>query len=228
MNGDRTNWIIDAYLVQRHNGEHHDHAANGANDSGQQRRRGQWLGSNRNQACQRAVKRHGQVGLAEHQSCGHHRCHHTTGCRHIGVNENQRSSIGFTDIGYLQLRTTVETKPAQPKDERTQCCQWHVTARDRGNRPIFVVFALTRTEQDNTGQRRCRTTQMHHTRTRKILKTSRIKKTAAPLPVTLHWVDETRHHNGKAQKGPQFHPLGNGTRHDRHRGCNKHNLEEEV
>ena len=57
--------------------------------------------------------------------------------------------------------------------------------------------AFARAKQQDPGKGRCRAAHVHHTGTCKIEEPSGIKRATTPLPETLHWIDETRHHHRK-------------------------------
>ena len=69
---------------------------------------------------------------------------------------------------------------------------------------------------------------MHHPRACKIGITCLIQETSTPFPVALDGIDESGEDDGKKEKGNQFHPLGNRTGNNRHRGCDKNHLEEKI
>ena len=53
-------------------------------------------------------------------------------------------------------------------------------------------------------------------------------RVATPSPTAFHRVDESRHDDGKGQKGEQLHALCHRARHNGHGRGDKHNLEEEI
>ena len=99
---------------------------------------------------------------------------------------------------------------------------------------ITCVLALSCTQQQNPRQCRRGACKMNNTGASKITETkvTEVEHSkyiiAAPGPGAFHRVDKTGHENGKNQECPQLHALSNCTRNNRHRGCDKHDLEEEV
>ena len=96
------------------------------------------------------------------------------------------------------------------------------------DRTVLAILALTGAQYQHTRQRCCCTGHVDDTRARIVRVANAIQPAAAPGPVARHRVDEGGHDHREGQEGPQLHTLGHGTRHDRHRRCDEHDLEEEV
>ncbi len=190
--------------------------------------RSQRLGSDGNQASQCTVQCHGQVSLAEQDAGNNQTGDQTTSSSSVGVDEDLGNSVGIGDVGYNQLRTTVEAEPAQPQDEHTQSGQRQVGARDGVDLTVGAVLALTSAQQQHTGQSSGSTGHVNHTGTGEVEEASFVQEATAPLPEALDRVDEASHDHGEDQEREQLHALGNRTGNDGHGSRNEYDLEEEV
>src|SRR5690606_38520509 len=112
--------------------------------------------------------------------------------------------------------------------------QRQVGTRDSVDAAILAVLAFTCTKQDYASECRRSTGHVYDTGASKVAEAKVTQgvhaehRVAAPGPAAFHRVDETGHDHCEGKERPQFHALGDRTGHDRHRGSNKHDLEEEV
>ncbi len=229
MYRNRAHRVIDPEpAVHECNRRNDDQATNEADDRREQRGGRQRLRGDRDQAGQRAVQRHREIGLAEPQSGENERGDKTTGSRHVRVDEDQCDGVRLADVGHLQLRTAVEAEPSEPQDQCAERRERQVGSRNRVHLSPRTVFAFTRAENQHAGQRRRCTAHVHHARTREVQETQFVEESATPLPEALHGVNEARQHHREREECPELHPLGDGAGHDRHCGRDEHDLEEKV
>src|SRR5690606_12646947 len=90
--------VVDAQLVQSHDAQYHQQAAQCAPDSGGQCARGGGLGSDHYQAGDGAVQQHGQIGFTEHEAGSQQGADRATGSRCVGVQEHHGDRVGTGDI----------------------------------------------------------------------------------------------------------------------------------
>ena len=229
VNRDRTDRIVDLQLVEHDDRPDDEQAADRANQRRDDRRRRQRISRDRDQPGERAVECHRQVSLAEPEARQQQRGDEAAGGRHVRVDEHERHGVRFADVRDHQFRTAVEAEPAEPQDQRAERGERQVAARDGVDLAVRTVLALARSEHEYARERSRGTAEMHRARSREVevAEASRQEATA-PVPEALDWVDEAGQHDGKCEERPELHALGDGTRHDRHRGCDEHDLEEEV
>ena len=191
-------------------------------------RRRQRFSRDRNQAGQRTVERHREIGFAEPEPGQQQGEHRPPAAAMLVLTNTSATAVGFADIGDLQFGAAVKAEPAQPEDQGAERRERQVAARDGVDLALLAVLAFACAQQQHAGQGRGGAAHVHDTGTREIEKPSRVEKAAAPFPVTLHRVDEAGQDDGKGKERPELHALGHGARHDGHGGCDEHDLEEEV
>src|SRR5690554_1584753 len=234
VNGDGTNRVINAQLVQGDNAYDYQQTTKGTEDGRQQRSGGVRASGDGHQASECTVQKHGQVSLAKHQAGKDQGREATTGCCSIGVHEHDGYVVGRFCRGGRQNRATVEAEPAHPQDEGTQSGQGQVGTRNGTDLTVRAVFAFTSTQQEHASQSCSRTGHVNDTGAGKVTEAQVAQVIHAedigfaPGPGTFHRVDEAGHDNCEDQESPELHALGNRAGDDGHGGSHENHLEEEV
>ena len=228
MRRDRAHHVIDLQLVQDRHGNHHQHAADTADDDGHEMVGQVRARRDGDQAADRAVERHGQVDFLVDQLGQGHGDDNAGGGRQVGVGEDDGHPGRVGGAIQRQHGTAVETEPAEPQDEGSKRRQRQVRARERVDRAVLAVFAATRAQDDGADQGGPAADAMHDRGAGKIGEAHLGQPAATPGPGPLDWVDDAGQDDGEQQERPQFDPLGKRPGNDRGRGGDKHHLEEPV
>ena len=171
---------------------------------------------------------HCEIRFTEHDARDEQRSDEASTRRDVGVDEHLGDRIGFVDVAHLQLATAVEAEPTEPEDKHTERGERHVGTRHRLHLAVRTVLSFARPQEQDTRQGCCRTTHVHDTRACKVLETGRIQCATAPLPESLHGVNEAGHDHSKSQEHPKLHPFCHRTGNDGHGRRHEHDLEEVV
>ncbi len=173
--------IVDLQLVEHHDGADDQQATHCTDHRCGDRRRRQRFCRDGDQAGERAVQRHRQIGLAEPEARQQQREDEAAGSRHVGVDEHERDGVGFADIGNLQLRAAVEAEPAEPQDQRAERRQRQVAAGNGVDLTAGAVLAFACAQQQDAGQVPPLRRTVHDTRARKVEEASRHPASRRPI-----------------------------------------------
>ena len=140
VDGDSAHGVIDLRnVIEELDAQHHEDAGDEADDESTKGRNGVAACGDGHQTSQRAVERHGDVGLAvalpgkEHGHAGGHRS------GQVGVEADQTGHGHGSVGGQAQGRAAVEAEPAEPQDEHAQSAGGQVVAGDCAGLAVLVV-----------------------------------------------------------------------------------------
>ena len=219
--------------------EYENHTANQAYHDGSERRNEVAAGCNAHKTGEHAVEHERERGFAIFYPCGEHGCNTARCGSKVGGKKHVRHgrAVDFARSG--ELRTGVETEPAEPKDEHSESSDEQVMAGNGVALAVFVVLAETRTETESTYKREHTAYGVYYRRTGEVVersaecrhhKTSGIavaKPAAAPRPVAAHRINQHGYEQGVNAIHGELGALSHSTAHNRCTRCAEHSLEYE-
>ena len=229
VDGDSAHGVIDLRnIIEELDAQHHENAGDEADDESTKGRNGVAACGDGHQTSQRAVERHGDVGLAvalpgkEHGHAGRN-C-----CRKVGVEADQTGQGHGLIGGKAQGRAAVEAEPAEPEDEYAQRTGGQVVAGDGVGLAVLVVLADAGTQQGRAQHGDDSADVVDGCRTGKVVEAHALEPAAAPHPVAADGVDHQRNGCGVDAVGFEVGALGHGAGDDGGCRCAEDSLEHDV
>ena len=225
----RANGIVDVDLVEREHREDDDYACDesdydcgvcGHEVAGRR---------NRDETRERAVQRHGEVGLAHDRPGGDERGNRAGARGEVG---GHRDAADGANAG--GVAAWVEAEPADPEEEHAERSEDERVAGNRIRLAVGTVLSDTRAERDCASERDPSADGVDDRRAREVVEAEgldpalrRLARERAPHPVAAYRVDDSRHDHRVDEIALELDAFRDCARYDRRGGRGEHRLEEE-
>ena len=221
--------VVHVDLVEEEHAEDDEYAADGADEQGRVRRHEVAGRGDRDEARERAVQGHREIGLAHDDPGGDER---GAGSGAGGEVRGHRDAADRADAG--GVARGVEAEPADPEEEDAERAEDEAVARDRVRLAVMTVLADARAEHHRAREGQPAADRVDDRRTGEVVEAQGLDPTdgfrtvqTAPHPVARHRVDERGDERRVDQVAAELDALRHRARDDRRGRRGEHGLEEE-
>ena len=226
-------------MVDKVDGKDHDRSADRTNQDSPDRRHQVATGGDADQSGQYPVEGQRQRRFFIFHPGNDQGKESACASSQIGGQEYMRDSQAVALAGGGQLRSGVETEPAEPKDKDTQASNGQVMTGDGARFPVFAIFAYAGAYDGRAYQGDPSADRMHDGRSGEVVESRSEgihhkatgftvhQPTAAPCPVTADRIDQYADQHRIGQVHGELRTFRHSTRNDGGCRSTEHGLEDQ-